>query len=83
MLPSSPWLPQLRIDRCVCMRATFTRLLPLARDGGWDLAELQAATGCGEQCGMCRPYLRAMLACGTTIFHSVLEDVSDSDEAAA
>lgn len=62
------------------MRATFERLLPLARAEGWDLAQLREATGCGDQCGMCRPYLRAMLAHGTTMFHAVIED---TDEAVA
>jgi len=33
-------------------------------------------TGCGDQCGMCRPYLRAMLADGTTVFAEILEDVA-------
>lgn len=29
-------------------------------------------TGCGDQCGLCLPYLRQMLRDGTTVFHSVL-----------
>lgn len=78
MLPSSTSLSQLRIDRCVCMRLTFARLLPVARSQGWHLAQLQEATGCGDQCGMCRPYLREMLAHGTTIFHSVIEEPAES-----
>lgn len=78
MPPSSSWLPQLRIDRCVCMRTPFARLLPLAQAEGWDLATLQEVTGCGDQCGMCRPYLREMLAHGTTIFHSVIEDSNEA-----
>lgn len=65
------------------MRATFARLLPLAQEGGWDLAQLQAATGCGDKCGMCRPYLHEMLAHGTTVFHSVLAEFAEPDEAAA
>lgn len=83
MPPSSSWLPQLRIDRCVCMRATFARLLPLARAEGWDLEALQEATGCGGQCGMCRPYLREMLAHGTTVFQSVIEERIEVDGARA
>lgn len=64
----------IRIDRCVCMRFPFARLLPLARAEGWDLDALGAATGCGEQCGLCRPYLRAMLAHGTTMVHEILTE---------
>jgi bacterioferritin-associated ferredoxin len=63
---------QLRIDRCVCQRTLFADLLPLAREGQWSLATLLQETGCGDQCGLCLPYLRQMLRDGTTVFHSVL-----------
>lgn len=76
------WSPAIRIDRCVCQRVLFAQLLPAARAHGWDLAAVQAETGCGDQCGMCRPYLRAMLADGTVVFHQVLDDVASDDEAA-
>lgn len=64
--------PALRIDRCVCQRILFAELLPVARASGWGIDELQRATGCGNQCGLCRPYLRQMLRDGTTVFHAVL-----------
>jgi bacterioferritin-associated ferredoxin len=55
----------------------FARLLPLARARGWGLDELAQATGCGAGCGLCRPYLRRMLATGETEFHELLtEDAS-------
>jgi bacterioferritin-associated ferredoxin len=54
------------------MRARFAVLHRLATDHGWTLDELIEATGCGGQCGMCRPYLRRMLADGTTVFHELL-----------
>lgn len=54
----------------------------MARQEGWDLAALQDATGCGDQCGMCRPYLRAMLADGTTEFHQILDDVPEGEASA-
>lgn len=66
--------PTLCIDRCVCRRVLFEDLLPRARAHGWDLAELSHVTGCGDQCGLCRPYLRRMLADGTTVFDTVLFD---------
>lgn len=68
------WTAEVRIDRCVCLRVPFERLLPVARAEGWSLATLMAETGCGDQCGMCRPYLRAMLADGTTVFRTILSD---------
>ena len=70
--------PGLRIDRCVCQRMTFAELLPRARAKGWTLADLGRETGCGEQCGLCRPYLERMLAVGTTIFHELLESPEDA-----
>ena len=60
------------INRCLCRDRTFAELLPLARDGGWDLEELMRRTGCGAGCGLCRPYLRQMLATGETVFHELL-----------
>jgi bacterioferritin-associated ferredoxin len=63
---------QLRIDRCVCQRTLFADLLPLARAASWNLEAVLRETGCGDQCGLCLPYLRRMLRDGTTVFHSVL-----------
>lgn len=60
------------IDRCVCRRTLFRDLLPAARASRWTLEDLMHATGCGDQCGLCRPYLRQMLRDGTTVFHTVL-----------
>lgn len=62
----------IRIDRCLCQRMPFTRLFALARAGGWTLADLMRETGCGDQCGLCRPYLRRMLATGETLFTELL-----------
>jgi bacterioferritin-associated ferredoxin len=56
------------VTRCVCMQTPFDRLLPLAQAQGWDLATLVRETGCGGQCGLCRPYLAAMLGTGVTRF---------------
>jgi bacterioferritin-associated ferredoxin len=63
-----------RIDRCVCQRLPFALVLQLARAGDWSVGDVVRETGCGDQCGMCRPYLRQMLATGRTIFSEVLED---------
>ncbi|HWA59329.1 MAG TPA: hypothetical protein VG692_18900 [Gemmatimonadales bacterium] len=63
-----------RVTHCLCRREAFARLLPQARDRGWDLAALMRETGCGAQCGLCRPYLRRMLASGETVFTELLTD---------
>ena len=67
-------MPGLNITTCVCRRMPFERLLPLARAQGWDLPTLIRETGCGDQCGLCRPYLRRMLESGEIVFHEVLEE---------
>jgi bacterioferritin-associated ferredoxin len=66
--------PGLLIDRCVCRRVPFADLLPVARAAGWSLADLIRETGCGGQCGLCRPYLRRMLLTGETAFTEILTD---------
>ena len=70
-------MPGVFVSMCVCRRMPFERLLPLARAGGWGLDEIARATGCGAGCGLCRPYLRRMLATGETEFHELL--VEDRD----
>lgn len=65
------------VTLCVCRRVPFARLLPLARAEGWGLDQLISATGCGASCGLCRPYLRRMLATGETEFHELLSEGAD------
>lgn len=60
------------ISRCICRNTEFATLLPLARERNWDLFQLMGETGCGAQCGLCRPYLRRMLRTGETEFHELL-----------
>ena len=62
------------IDRCICRNTAFTDLLPEARREGWTLDDLMRQTGCGAQCGLCRPYLRRMLRTGETVFHEILSE---------
>jgi bacterioferritin-associated ferredoxin len=64
--------PAVLVDRCVCRNQRFLDLLPEARTRSWSLNELIRVTGCGGQCGLCRPYLRRMLATGETAFHDLL-----------
>jgi bacterioferritin-associated ferredoxin len=67
-------MPALSITLCVCRRVPFAILLPLARERQWTLADLSRETGCGDACGLCRPYLRRMLATGETSFAQLLTD---------
>jgi bacterioferritin-associated ferredoxin len=65
------------VTMCVCQRVPFAELLPRARAVGWSLPELIRETGCGGQCGLCRPYLRRMLATGETTFRELLREEPD------
>ena len=60
------------ISRCICRNVEFRQLLPRARASGWSLHDLVRETGCGGQCGLCRPYLSRMLRTGETEFHEIL-----------
>jgi bacterioferritin-associated ferredoxin len=62
----------IQVTGCICKATPFAELLPRARAHGWDLADLMRETGCGAQCGLCRPYLRRMLRTGETVFHELL-----------
>lgn len=72
--------PRVQITRCVCRRREFADLLPLARAHQWDLDVLAEATGCSLECGLCRPYLRRMLATGETVFTEILVEVAGSEQ---
>jgi len=67
-------MPTISVTMCICRRFPFARLLPLARERGWNLALLMRETGCGDQCGLCRPYLRRMLETGETEFSELLTE---------
>ena len=73
-LALEPSMSQVQITMCVCRGMPFERLLALARREGWDLASLIRETGCGGQCGLCRPYLRRMLESGETVFRQILTE---------
>jgi bacterioferritin-associated ferredoxin len=60
------------VSRCICRDVPFADLLARARAASWTLADLVLETGCGGQCGLCRPYLRQMLATGQTEFYDLL-----------
>lgn len=60
------------VSRCICRNVPFAELLPRARAQNWDLLALMQATGCGAQCGLCRPYLQRMLRTGETVFYELI-----------
>lgn len=60
------------VSHCICKATPFRELLARATESGWDLADLIRETGCGAQCGLCRPYLSRMLRTGETEFHEIL-----------
>jgi bacterioferritin-associated ferredoxin len=66
--------PDITSTHCLCRRTSFADLLPRARANQWTLEQLVEETGCGGQCGLCRPYLRRMLQTGQTVFHELLTD---------
>jgi bacterioferritin-associated ferredoxin len=67
-------MPTISVTQCICRRFPFERLLPLVRERGWTLADIMRETGCGDNCGLCRPYLRRMLATGETVFNELLTE---------
>ena len=60
------------VSGCICRATSFEVLYPRASAAGWDLDQLMHETGCGAQCGLCRPYLRCMLRTGQTEFTELL-----------
>jgi bacterioferritin-associated ferredoxin len=68
------------VSRCICKATSFEDLLPIARAHDWHLGDLMRETGCGAQCGLCRPYLRRMLRTGETEFYELLSDETPGAE---
>lgn len=75
-------MPGVLITRCVCRNFPFGHLLSLVGAHRWTLEDVLAHTGCGDQCGLCRPYIRAMIATGQTEFHRLLPPDPAHSEAA-
>jgi NAD(P)H-nitrite reductase large subunit len=67
-----------RIDRCICHKATFAAMLAWReRHPKAGFEELQREFRCGTGCGLCAPYVRRALRTGATVFHQI---VTDRDE---
>lgn len=52
------------VDRCICRNVTFKHLIELSKHLGCDMEKLQDATGAGQGCGMCVPYLYVAVQTG-------------------
>lgn len=69
----------MNIDRCYCYEKSFEQLKAVADEtGAASIDELQEHVTFGENCELCHPYVRRMLATGETVFHEVLEEDDSS-----
>ncbi|MBL0920780.1 MAG: (2Fe-2S)-binding protein [Phycisphaerales bacterium] len=70
------------VNRCVCTGLTFAELSrhPAAGSG---FEALRRATGCGEGCGLCEPYVRAMLRTGRPSFRALAPCLSGGESGPA
>ena len=62
------------IDRCICMAKPFAELVAIARRDNLDLQQLCDKTRAGNNCGLCKPYLRRALRTGQTVFHEIITE---------
>lgn len=58
----------LPITQCVCHSVSFAQMKTWMAEHQADLAALQEEFGCGQSCGLCLPYIHAMLRTGRTAF---------------
>ncbi|RMH61171.1 MAG: hypothetical protein D6678_03980 [Zetaproteobacteria bacterium] len=56
-------MSEMKVDRCECVNRGFAELKAYG-----TLEEAQRATGCGQECEGCLPYLKLMFATGETAF---------------
>jgi len=56
------------VERCICFNIPFAELRKYSQEHQCGLEELRKQFGCGRGCGLCIPYINAMLATGQTSF---------------
>lgn len=66
------------VDRCYCRDVTFEELRALAAQTGADVDRLGDLTGAGTGCGLCRHYIRVVLATGRTSLPVLTEAEADA-----
>ncbi len=54
------------VDRCYCRDVKFSTIKEIAAREGAGIDRLGEITGAGTGCGLCRPYIRVVLATGRT-----------------
>lgn len=70
----------MRIDRCYCYQQSFSTLKSVADEcDAPSIEALQEEVTFGEDCELCHPYVRRMLASGQTVFYEVISADSASD----
>ena len=69
------------VNRCVCTGQAFAELKLRAEALGLDFDALREQTGCAERCGLCEPYVRAMLRTGRTSFRALDPAIREPDRA--
>lgn len=57
-----------QVDRCACVNVTFREMQAHVERHGGDVETLRARLGCARGCGMCLPYICAMLVTGRVAF---------------
>ncbi len=72
--------PAVRIDRCYCFGRPFAELKATAEaTGAATVPALQAHVVFGQQCGLCRPYVRRMLRTGETVFGEIVTEAEEPE----
>ena len=66
------------VNRCVCTDQSFAelKLRPEAEEG---FEALRERTGCAQRCGLCEPYVRAVLRTGRTSFRPLDPAIREPD----
>ena len=69
------------ITHCVCHDVSFARLRRYAEEHeDVDFETLRRRFGCGTGCGLCIPYVRAMLHTGRTAFEVSTEITEGAED---
>ncbi|MEM1055669.1 MAG: (2Fe-2S)-binding protein [Bacteroidota bacterium] len=70
------------IDRCLCYNTSFADMAEEAAcSGAATIPDLQDEIVFGHGCTLCHPYVRRMLRTGETVFHEIVTEESEPEEA--
>ena len=69
-------MTKMKIDRCICFQKPFSLLKSVAKEENCDSVEaLQEHIVFGQNCQLCKPYVRKMLDTGEVEFSEVITSV--------